>query len=94
MHHQIIKSAICFQHILYSRFRRIKSKIVDTLLFLSICHLFGLYNPNQVADALDLPKASLYRDINSLSLYHWKCLNMRLGCASALEFISSSKTPN
>ena len=91
MRHQIIKSAICFQHILYSRFRRIKSKIVDTLLFLSICHLFGLYNPNQVADALELPKASLYRDINSLSLYHWKCLNMRLGCASALEFIKDTE---
>ena len=87
MHHQIIKSAVYFQDILSSRFRRIKSKIIDTLLLLSVCHLFGLYNPNQVADALALPKPTLYWDINSVTPYHWKCLNMRLGCAAAVEFI-------
>ena len=36
MHHQIIKSAVYFQDILSSRFRRIKSKIIDTLPLLSI----------------------------------------------------------
>ena len=39
MHHQIIKSAQFFQQQLYSRFHGIKSKIVDTGLLLSICHL-------------------------------------------------------
>ena len=87
MQDKIIKSAVYFQDILVSRFRRIKSKIVDTLLLLAVCHLFGLYNPNQVADALALPKVRFYRDLNSVSLYHWKNLNMRLGCASALELI-------
>ena len=91
MHHQIIKSAKFFQHLLYSRFRGIKSKIVDTGLLLSICHLFGLYNPNQIADALPLPKAGLYRDLHAVSLYHWKCLNVRLGCASALELIKDTE---
>ena len=68
MHHQIIKSAKFFQHLLYSRFRRITSQIVDTLLLLSVCHLFGLYNLNQVTDALTLPKAGFYRDIHSLHI--------------------------
>ena len=59
---------------------------------LSICHLFGLDNPNQVADALPVPKAGLYRDLHSVSLYHWKCLNVRLGCASALELIKDTES--
>ena len=63
-------------------------KVVETLLVLSVCHLFGLYNPNQVADALKLPKARLYRGIGSLSLYHAQSLNLRLGCAmETLDFI-------
>ena len=56
MHHQIIKSLEFFQHLFCSRFRRIRLQVVDTLLLLSVSHLFGLYNPNQVADALTLPK--------------------------------------
>ena len=92
MHHQIIKSAHFFQEQLNSRFHGIKSKIVDTGLLLSICHLFGLDNPNQVADALTLPKAGLYRDLHAVSQYHWKCLNVRLGCAMALELIKDTES--
>ena len=84
MHHQIIKSVKFFQHLFCSRFRRIRLQIVDTGLLLSVCHLFVLDNPNQVADALTLPKAGLYRDLHSLSQYHWKCLNVQLGCAMEL----------
>ncbi len=70
MHHQIITSLQFFQHLLISRFRRIRSQIIDTLLLLSVCHLFGLYNPKQVADALTFSKTCLYRDIHSMSQYH------------------------
>ena len=70
MHYQIIKSMNFFQHLLFSRFHRIRSQIIDTGLLLSVCHLFGLYNPNQVADALTLPKAGLYRDLHAMSRYH------------------------
>ncbi len=92
MHYQIIKSMKFFQHLLFSRFHRIRSQIIDTLLLLSVCHLFGLYNPNQVADALTLPKAGLYRDLHAVSQYHWKCLNVRLGCAMALELIKDTES--
>ena len=92
MHHQIIKSLKFFQHLLCSRFRRIRLQVIDTLLLLSVCHLFGLYNPNQVGDALKLPKAGLYRDLQSVSQYHWKCLNMRLGCVMALELIKDTES--
>ena len=68
MQAHFIKSTIFFQHLLSSYFQRIASQVVETLLVLSVCHLFGLYNPNQVSDALKLPKARLYRGLGSLSL--------------------------
>lgn len=92
MHHQIIKSLTFFQHLLCSRFRGFSLQIIDTLLLLSVCHLFSLYNPNQVADALTLPKAGLYRDLHAVSQYHWKCLNVWLGCAMALELIKDTES--
>ena len=58
--------------------------MVETLLLLSIGHLFGLYNPNQIADALPVPKANLYRHLKDFSLHQWKCLLVRLGCSVAL----------
>ena len=92
MQDHFIKSTIFFQHLLSSYFQRITSQVVETLLVLSVCHLFGLYNPNQVADALKLPKARLYRSIGSLSLYHAKSLNLRLGAAMALDFIKDAES--
>ena len=92
MQDQFIKSTRFFQHLLSAYFRRITSQVVETLLVLSVCHLFGLYNPNQVADALELPKARLYRQIGSLSLYHAKSLNLRIGCAMAIDFIKDAES--
>lgn len=92
MQDHFIKSTIFFQHLLSSYFQRITSQVVETLLVLSVCHLFGLYNPNQVSDALELPKARLYRSIGSLSLYHAKSLNLRLGSAMALDFIKDAES--
>ena len=92
MRNHFTKSTIFFQHLLSSYFQRMRRQVVETLLVLSVCHLFGLYNPNQVADALKLPKARLYREIGSLSLYHAKSLNLRLGCAMALDFIKDAES--
>ena len=92
MRHKLIKSTIFFQDLLSSYFQRITQQVVETLLLLCVCHLFGLYNPNQVADALKLPKARLYRKIGSLSLYHAKSLNLRLGCAMAVDFITDAES--
>lgn len=92
MRDHLITSTTFFQHLLCSYFQRITSQVVETLLVLSVCHLFGLYNPNQVADALKLPKARLYRRIGSLSLYHAKSLNLRLGCAMSLDFIKDAES--
>ena len=87
MQHHLIKSAMCFQILLYSNFRKMTSQLREVLLLLSTGHLFGLYNPNQVADALAIPKASLYRHLKAFSLYQWKSLLVRIGCTLALAEI-------
>ena len=92
MRDHFITSTIFFQHLLSSYFQRMRRQVVETLLVLSVCHLFGLDNPNQVADALQLPKARLYRELGALSLYHAKSLNLRLGCAMALDFIKDAES--
>ena len=92
MRHKISKSTLFFQDLFAACFQRMKQQVVETLLLLCVCHLFGLYNPNQVADALKLPKARLYRGLGSLSLYHAKCLDLRLGCAMALDFIKDAES--
>ena len=92
MRHKIITSTLFFQDLLSSYFQRLSQQIVETLVLLCVCHLFGLYNPNQVADALELPKARLYRSLSSVSLYHAKCLNLRLGCAMAVDFIKDTES--
>ncbi len=92
MQYHLIKSTIFFQDLLSSYFRRITQQIVETLVLLCVSHLFGLYNPNQVADALKLPKARLYRRLAALSLYHAKALNLRLGCAMAVDFIKDAES--
>ncbi len=87
MQQHLIKSAMYFQILPYSNFRKMTSQLRETLLLLSTGHLFGLYSLNQVADALAIPKASLYRHLKALSLYQWKCLLVRIGCAVALQEI-------
>ena len=63
MQDHFIKSTTFFQELLCSYFQRLTSQVVETLVLLRVRHLFGLDNPNQVADALNLPKAGLYRRI-------------------------------
>ena len=40
-----------------------------------------------MADALAIPKASLYRHLKAFSLYQWKSLLVRIGCTLALAEI-------
>ena len=87
MQQYVIKSVMFFQMLLYSNFRKMTSQLQEVLLLLSTGHLFGLYNTNQVADALAIPKDKLYRVLRSFSLYQWKCLLVRIGCSIALQEI-------
>lgn len=87
MQQYVTKSVMFFQMLLYSNFRKMTSPLQEVLLLLSTGHLFGLFNPNQIADALAIPKTKLYRVLESFSLYQWKRLLVCIGCSIALKEI-------
>ena len=81
----LIKSTMSFQTLLYSHFGKKSLQLRETLLLLSMGHMFALFNPNQVAQSLSIPVANLYRHLKGFSLYQWKCLFVRVGCSIALQ---------
>ena len=91
MREHIITSAAFFQSALYANFRDMTPELAETLLLLSTGHLFGLYNPNQVADALSISKNRLYRDLKDMSLYQWKSLLVGITSTLAIEEIRQTQ---
>ena len=87
MQSHINKTAMKFQMLLFSNFRKMTYQLQEVLLLLSMGHLFGLYNPNQIANALAISRSNLYRQLKAFSLYQWKCLLRRIGCTIALAEI-------
>ncbi|MCG9127363.1 hypothetical protein JT359_07135 [Candidatus Poribacteria bacterium] len=92
MRQHLTKSAMYFQMILFTHFRRITNQQTETLLLLSFGHLFGLYNPIQIAEALSIPKANLYRHLKGFSVYQWKSLLVRIGCSIAIQEIQETES--
>ena len=92
MQEHIITSAAFFQSALYANSRDMTLELAETLLLLSTGHLFGLYNPNQVADALGVSKNRLYRDLQDMSLYQWKSLLVGITSTIAIEAIRETES--
>ena len=91
MREHIITSARFFQSALYANSRDMTPELAETLLLLSTGHLFGLYNPNQVADAIGISKNRLYRDLKNMSLYQWKSLLVGVSSMLAIEAIRETQ---
>jgi len=49
MHQQIIKWLRFFQSLILTRFRQYQFEAIEVLIWLITGHLFGMYNPNQLA---------------------------------------------
>jgi hypothetical protein len=49
-------------------FRQGKKQAFELVLFLSLVHFFGLYNPKQLADFLGIPHQRLYSELKTWSL--------------------------
>ena len=92
MQQHLTKSTMYFQLLLFSSFRKMTSELRETLLLLSMGHLFGLYNPCQVAQTLSIPKSNLYRHLKSMSLYQLKCLFVCVGCTIAAREIQDTES--
>jgi hypothetical protein len=54
-------------------------------MVLALAHLFGMYNPTQLADFLDLPHQSFSTHLKTWSLYHLKATLMRFMVTQASE---------
>ncbi len=69
MEHEIKQWIDFFQGLIFTHFRQNKAEAVEVLTWLLTGHLFGLYNLNQLADVLEVPKSSLYHHLSSWSLF-------------------------
>jgi len=61
-----------FFTLFHQEFRKNNPIAFEVLMVLSLAHLFGFYNPKQVADFLDIPHQSFYSELKGWSLYHVK----------------------
>jgi len=55
------------------------------LMVLAVAHLFGFYNPKQLADFLGVPHQKFYRELTGWSLYHVKKMLLRFMVRKAAE---------
>lgn len=90
MQNKITKFLNFFCTILHNRFYQNNQEAIEILLMLVTGHLFGLYNPNQLADYLGIEKSKLYRKLKEWSLYQWKRILLEVGCQKALEEIQKT----
>lgn len=52
--------------------------VIEILLLLSTAHFFGIFNPKQLADYMEIEYRYLYREIKKLSLYKVQNLLLKL----------------
>ncbi|MCG9129559.1 hypothetical protein JT359_18370 [Candidatus Poribacteria bacterium] len=62
------------------------------MLLLSSGHLFGVYDPIQIAEALSIPKANLYHHLKGFSVYQWISLLVRIGCSITIQEIRETES--
>ena len=65
--------------------RKGKKQGFETLMFMSVAHLFGIYTPKELADYLEISPQSLYSRLQSLSLYSLQKLMLALMVKQAAQ---------
>ena len=91
MHQQINRWTDFFQGLIATRFRQNRTQAIETLTSLLVGHLFGLYNLNQLADALSIPKSALYEHLAQWSLYQWQRLLVVVSCQQVLDTLKETE---
>lgn len=54
-----------FQVLLLTKFRQNQKEAIETLIWLIVGHLFGLYNPNQLAEAIGIARHCQSQSLSS-----------------------------
>jgi len=63
-----------FFSLFHREFRKRNPIAFEVIMVLALAHLFGIYNPKQLADFLGVPHQSFYTHLKDWSLYHLKQL--------------------
>ena len=69
----------------HSEFRKANPIAFEVLMVLALAHLFGFYNPKQLADFLGVPHQAFYHHLKDWSLYHLKTMLRRFMVKQAAE---------
>lgn len=69
----------------HSEFRKPNPIAFEVLMVLALAHLFGFYNPKQLADFLGVSHQAFYHHIKDWSLYHLKTMLRRFMVKQAAE---------
>ena len=70
-------------------FRKSNPIAFETIMVLATAHIFGFYNPKQLADYLDIPHQELYLHLKDWSLYHLKKMLLGFMVKQAAEELGS-----
>jgi hypothetical protein len=76
-----------FFAIFHQEFRRGNRIAFEVLMALAFAHLFGFYNPKQLADFLDIPHQKLYAQLKDWSVYYIKEMLVRFMVKQAVEHL-------
>jgi hypothetical protein len=76
---------IWFFTIFHQEFRKNNAIAFEVLMVLAVAHLFGFYNPKQLADFLEVPHQQFYTELKDWSIYHVKKMLLRFMVKQAAE---------
>lgn len=76
---------IWFFTLFHHEFRKNNPIAFETLMVLAVAHLFGFYNPKQLADFLEVPHQQFYTVLKDWSVYHVKKMLLRFMVKQAAE---------
>jgi hypothetical protein len=76
---------IWFFALFHHEFRKHNVIAFEVLMVLAVAHLFGFYNPKQLADFLEVPHQQFYTELKEWSVYHVKKMLLRFMVKQAAE---------
>jgi hypothetical protein len=76
-----------FFTLFHQEFRKNNPIAFEVLVVLAVAHLFGFYNPKQVADFFDVPHQKFYAELKDWRVYHVKKMLLRLMVKQAAEHL-------
>jgi hypothetical protein len=74
-----------FFTLFHHEFRKNNAIAFEVLMILAVAHVFGFYNPKQLADFLEVPHQQFYTELKDWSVYHVKKMLLRFMVKQAAE---------